>query len=211
MYHESVHQHGFGKLGAMREIALAKEDGYKWWYAGFYIHSCVKMRYKADYAPQYMLDPDSYNWDLLDDGLKKKLDEKPFVSLSRELARGGEVLSQDRMADETQPEAMDTTEENGANQMEVDEDSDEDPPIPKPNAPLWDREMPGILTKNQLLEEIDLSDIKIRIRGEVYEAQMLVNWESSSIDDPRSVKGIIAELVSAVGVEVGKEMVMSFE
>jgi arginine-tRNA-protein transferase len=38
MYHEDVHNHGFGKLGAIREIALAREEGYKWWYAGFYIH-----------------------------------------------------------------------------------------------------------------------------------------------------------------------------
>jgi arginine-tRNA-protein transferase len=92
MYHESVHQHGFGKLGALREIALAKEDGYKWWYAGFYIHSCVKMRYKGDYSPQYMLDPDSYQWDPLDAELKKKLDERKFVSLSRE--RKGEASTQ---------------------------------------------------------------------------------------------------------------------
>jgi arginine-tRNA-protein transferase len=41
MYHEDVHEHAFGKLGAIREIALAKEDGYKWWYAGFYIHRYV--------------------------------------------------------------------------------------------------------------------------------------------------------------------------
>jgi arginine-tRNA-protein transferase len=38
MYHEEVHRHGFGKLAAIREIALAKEEGYRWWYAGFYIH-----------------------------------------------------------------------------------------------------------------------------------------------------------------------------
>lgn len=87
MYHESVHQHNFGKIGALREIALAKEEGYQWWYAGFYIHSCVKMRYKGDYTPQYLLDPDSYDWDLLDSELKKKLDEKKFVSLSQERKR----------------------------------------------------------------------------------------------------------------------------
>jgi arginine-tRNA-protein transferase len=86
MYHESVHQHGFGKLGALREIALAKEEGYQWWYAGFYIHSCAKMRYKGDYTPQYMLDPSSYNWDLLDDEMKKRLDNRKFVSLSLEQA-----------------------------------------------------------------------------------------------------------------------------
>jgi arginyl-tRNA---protein transferase len=86
MYHESVHQHGFGKLGALREIALAKEEGYKWWYAGFYIHSCVKMRYKGDYTPQHMLDPVSYNWDPLDDEIKKRLDSRKFVSLALEQA-----------------------------------------------------------------------------------------------------------------------------
>lgn len=92
MYHESVHQHGFGKLGALREIALAQEEGYKWWYAGFYIHSCIKMRYKGDYSPQYMLDPDTYQWDLLDANLKKKLDKRKFVSLSRE--RSGQIPNQ---------------------------------------------------------------------------------------------------------------------
>jgi arginine-tRNA-protein transferase len=86
MYHESVHQYGFGKLGALREIALAKEEGYRWWYAGFYIHSCIKMRYKGDYTPQYMLDPDSYDWDPLDDEMKKNLDSRKFISLSRERA-----------------------------------------------------------------------------------------------------------------------------
>ena len=90
LYHESVYQHNFGKLGALREIALAEEEGYRWWYAGFYIHSCAKMRYKGDYAPQYMLDPESYEWDLLDDGLKKMLDEKKLVILSRERNKGVE-------------------------------------------------------------------------------------------------------------------------
>jgi arginine-tRNA-protein transferase len=211
MYHESVHQHGFGKLGAMREIALAKEGGYKWWYAGFYIHNCVKMRYKADYTPQYMLDPDTYDWDLLDDGLKKKLDEKTFVGLSRERAKEEGVSPQNGTAEELQPEAMYTTEENGVTEREEDEDCDEDPPVPNPNAPLWDREMPGVLTKNQLLAEIDLDEIKIQIGGEIFEARMLVGWDSSSMDHSQSTKGIIAELVSAVGVEVGKEMILSFE
>jgi arginine-tRNA-protein transferase len=84
MYHESVHQYGFGKIGALREIALAKEEGYKWWYAGFYIHNCIKMRYKGDYSPQYILDPVSYNWDSLDEEMKKRLDRRKFVSLTLE-------------------------------------------------------------------------------------------------------------------------------
>ena len=49
-----------GKLSALREAALAREGGYEWYYMGFYIHECVKMRYKAEYGPQMVLDPVSY-------------------------------------------------------------------------------------------------------------------------------------------------------
>lgn len=30
--------------------------------AGFYIHSCQKMRYKGEYAPSYLADPEEYTW-----------------------------------------------------------------------------------------------------------------------------------------------------
>jgi len=45
----------FGKFTAMREIALALEGGYDFYYMGFYIHSCTKMRYKRDYSPTLVL------------------------------------------------------------------------------------------------------------------------------------------------------------
>ena len=68
----------------MREAALAAEEGYRWYMMGFYIHSCKKMKYKVDYYPQYILDPESYTWDLLDDDIKRRLDVRKYVSLSRE-------------------------------------------------------------------------------------------------------------------------------
>ena len=206
IYHESVHQYGFGKLGALREIALAKEGGYRWWYAGFYIHSCVKMRYKGDYSPQYMLDPDSYDWDLLDAGLKKKLDDRKFVSLSRE--RSKEILSQGDTAELLSRDGA-MVEVNNT-EMDEDEDSDHEPPVPNPNVPLWERSMPGILTKDQLLADFDLGQTKLQIDGQVYEAWLLVSWDTSDMDNPHSTKGVIAELVAAVGIDIGKEMVLSF-
>ena len=57
----------------MREISLAVEGGYHYYYMGtikvifeklevqltagpgYYIHSCVKMRYKSDFRPTYVL------------------------------------------------------------------------------------------------------------------------------------------------------------
>lgn len=79
-----------GQLSVLREAALAREMheagilGMKYLYMGqfeppsytrerlteiligFYIHSCPKMRYKGDYSPSYLLDPEDYTWAPLD-------------------------------------------------------------------------------------------------------------------------------------------------
>ncbi|KAJ3573884.1 hypothetical protein NP233_g2158 [Leucocoprinus birnbaumii] len=81
IYDKAWEQFCFGKISALREISLAKEineagvPDMKYLYmgespvvpplpetelfAGFYIHSCQKMRYKGEYAPSYLLDPAS--------------------------------------------------------------------------------------------------------------------------------------------------------
>ncbi|KAF9452509.1 hypothetical protein P691DRAFT_721999 [Macrolepiota fuliginosa MF-IS2] len=57
-----------GKLSAMREISLAREiheagiSDMQYLYMGFYIKSCQKMRYKGEYTPSYLLDPEAYDW-----------------------------------------------------------------------------------------------------------------------------------------------------
>ncbi|CDO68698.1 hypothetical protein BN946_scf184652.g25 [Trametes cinnabarina] len=56
------------QLSALREASLAREiheagvPGMQYLYMGFYIHSCPKMRYKGDYAPSYLADPEEYTW-----------------------------------------------------------------------------------------------------------------------------------------------------
>lgn len=194
MYHESVNEFSFGKIGALREITLAQEQGYKWWYAGFYIHNCVKMRYKGDYSPQYMLDSESYDWNLLDNELKNKLSEKKYVSLSREKTIG-----------EVSADEMETEKKNDDGS-----DSDDDPPVLNPDTPLFSRNMPGILTKEQLLTEVDLDHVKLRIRGQEAQTRDLVSWDDGDVEDLASIKGIIGELVSAVGARVAEHMVVSF-
>ncbi|CUA70133.1 arginine-tRNA-protein transferase [Rhizoctonia solani] len=57
-----------GKISAIREATLAKEihdagvESMTSLYMGFYIYSCPKMRYKGEYDPSYLLDPESYTW-----------------------------------------------------------------------------------------------------------------------------------------------------
>lgn len=105
---------------------------------GYYIHSCQKMRYKAFFRPQYILgeyrqtsrsiraslmpdlDPESNSWDPLDGELSQKLDQRPYVSLSR-----------DRSS---------TTAE----------DSKIDPDVNEEELSLFNIHMPGVLTLDEV-------------------------------------------------------------
>ncbi|XP_073541469.1 arginyl-tRNA--protein transferase 1 isoform X4 [Phyllobates terribilis] len=56
-----------GVYSALREIAFTRELQEKasdlcYYYMGFYIHTCPKMRYKGQYKPSQLLCPESYSW-----------------------------------------------------------------------------------------------------------------------------------------------------
>ncbi|XP_053548617.1 arginyl-tRNA--protein transferase 1 isoform X1 [Bombina bombina] len=56
-----------GVYSALQEIAFTRElqtkaSNLSYYYMGFYIHSCPKMRYKGQYKPSYLLCPESYTW-----------------------------------------------------------------------------------------------------------------------------------------------------
>lgn len=56
-----------GVYSALREIELTRKlylgsHDFRYYYMGFYIHSCPKMRYKGHYAPSYLACPESYRF-----------------------------------------------------------------------------------------------------------------------------------------------------
>jgi arginine-tRNA-protein transferase len=204
MYHEDVHTHGFGKLGALREIALAKEDGYQYWYAGFYIHSCVKMRYKGDYSPQYILDPETYSWVIFDDKLRKKLDTRKYVT-ENQLEESLDTITSKEI-----PKIPEDKDNQPMANPDCDAGSDEESPVPNPSLPIFKRSMPGLLSTEDILTKVDIDHIKIRIGDTDHETGELIRWEDDSITNMDSIKGIIAELVSAVGAELAGKMVVYF-
>ncbi|KAG8531023.1 uncharacterized protein KY384_004380 [Bacidia gigantensis] len=61
-YHNNFASWDFGKLSALREIDLAREAGYSYYY----------------------MDPISYDWDLLDADLRERLNARAFVSMALE-------------------------------------------------------------------------------------------------------------------------------
>lgn len=68
IYDKAWERFSFGKLSALRETSLVCEmheagaPGMDFLYLGFYIHSCQKMKYKGEYSPSYLADPETYTW-----------------------------------------------------------------------------------------------------------------------------------------------------
>jgi arginyl-tRNA---protein transferase len=197
IYHESVSQHAFGKLGALREISMASEEGYGWWCAGLYIHTSAKMRYKGDYSPSYLLDPMDNTWHLMDESLRSRLDAaKYYIDLSGDRIMEEEPHNHD--AELTVSQSMD------------DEAYDSDDEGETGSAPGAVFAMLGTLTKDQLLSQVDLDQTALKVRGVDAKAHHLVSWDKGSIDDPHSIKGIMAELVAAIGADLAEEMCVTF-
>lgn len=56
----------------------------KYYYMGFYIHSCPKMRYKANLAPSFLLCPETYEWFPMEKCISK-LDAAPYSRLNEDM------------------------------------------------------------------------------------------------------------------------------
>ncbi|KAJ8248194.1 hypothetical protein GJAV_G00239380 [Gymnothorax javanicus] len=66
-YHPDFSALSLGTYSALREIAFTRElhqqsPKLRYYYLGFYIHSCPKMRYKGQYRPADLLCPETYVW-----------------------------------------------------------------------------------------------------------------------------------------------------
>jgi arginine-tRNA-protein transferase len=76
--------------------------------------------------------------------------------------------------------------------------------------PLFDRDMPGIMTRSDLEESVDLDHVQLKVHDEMHETGELIVWERSSIDEPHSIKCIIADLVVALGSDLSTRMCVVF-
>ncbi|KAF2749192.1 arginine-tRNA-protein transferase 1 [Sporormia fimetaria CBS 119925] len=201
MYHPDFEKWSFGKLSALREAALALEHGYGYYYMGFYIHSCPKMRYKATYMPQQILDPESNEWNPFDDKMTRLLDTKPFVSLSREGRREFNESIGSSKEDSREPTA---------------DDELEDYPLRAPRdaaaavsdgMSLFDLKIPGIMTAEEVVQGGALDNLMLHITqfGDVPFKRLTASLEGD-VKDPRSLKGELAAFVACVGPEVARSV-----
>lgn len=66
-YDPAYNQLSLGTFSSLREIYLTRQlnkiaNDLKYYYMGFYIHTCPKMRYKARMQPSKLLCPETYVW-----------------------------------------------------------------------------------------------------------------------------------------------------
>lgn len=88
-YDEDYRELVLGKYTALKEIEFCQSHGFPFYYMGFYIHSCVKMRYKGEYKPSELLCPKTYQWFPLSDCtlLLDQCKFTPFASPYKEQRR----------------------------------------------------------------------------------------------------------------------------
>ena len=80
-------QLALGKVSALSEIEWVQKAQHsypdlQYYYMGYYIQSCPKMRYKGDYEPSELLCPESYQWVSLTDDVRKQLENNAYRHLS---------------------------------------------------------------------------------------------------------------------------------
>ncbi|XP_011635910.1 arginyl-tRNA--protein transferase 1 [Pogonomyrmex barbatus] len=80
-YDPAYSQLSLGTFSSLREIYLTRQlnkvaSNLRYYYMGFYIHSCPKMRYKAKMRPSKLLCPETYVWCDIEPSLAKLNNDK---------------------------------------------------------------------------------------------------------------------------------------
>uniref|UniRef100_A0A671L9W9 Arginyl-tRNA--protein transferase 1 n=1 Tax=Sinocyclocheilus anshuiensis TaxID=1608454 RepID=A0A671L9W9_9TELE len=95
-YHPEFSSLSLGTYSALREIAFTRQlqqqsPKLAYYYLGFYVHSCPKMRYKGQYRPSDLLCPETYTWVSIERCIPR-LEISAYSRLS-ENAQGGDACA----------------------------------------------------------------------------------------------------------------------
>lgn len=179
IYHEDVNNWNFGKLSALREISLALEGDYQYYYMGYYIHSCIKMRYKATFRPTYILDPQLNVWDPLNSDMMQRLSARKWVSMAVERALELSLNSPTTFLQSDRATASKFGEElnMGPNKFKLalayvnvqDQNQDAEG---KEAMDVFHAGTPGALSLEELEEQIDLGQWKLKLGQRIVKLQV---------------------------------------
>ncbi|XP_051122811.1 arginyl-tRNA--protein transferase 2-like [Andrographis paniculata] len=194
-----------GKYSALEEIQWVRESQLRcptlqYYYLGYYIHSCSKMRYKASYQPSELLCPLRFEW-VPYDIAKPLLDGQKYVVLSdwRSLQTGESLQSSYDVASDKEKhqssfpdEASNDVLVNDDEMTEIDSDcSDSESDCEASGAP----------------EDVDTSNVLLGIRGNRLRYQ-----DVKHAFDPRKRESFEVQLqryANVVGLDLSNRMVYS--
>lgn len=231
IYHPDFTPYSLGKLSALREAALAVEGGYEWLYMGYYIHACEKMRYKADYRMQQVLDLDTFGWDPLDEEMRALMGRRRWVGMSREREIGKRLAvtfdGEERQGNGSAGLQTSVSGSSTEAAEEIEAEALYNVSYPTPAEAMNSQlsaatlKVPGVTSLTALLETLDLDRMKVTFDravpgadegggdGEdVYEFQQLRTWHQGKVEDTGTLKGIVAELAACVGPEIAVQVVV---
>ncbi|KAL8672758.1 MAG: hypothetical protein Q9168_002784 [Polycauliona sp. 1 TL-2023] len=185
IYHQDVKEWYFGKLSALREISLAIEGGYKYYY----------------------MDPETYSWDRLDTDVLSRLSARKYVSMSveRRLRLPPHQISsiedlglnQDELTQfhkYQQEEGLSGSRHGGGEHTNA-----------------FAAKMPGIMSLAEVQSGISLGRWMVKIRDNMLvHLDGLQGWEKWDISDETSPKAYVAELAAALGPGLVNQLVLSF-
>jgi len=196
MYASKFEQWGMGKISALREAMLAREMGeagleeLRWLYMGYYIHTCQKMRYKGDYTPSYLLDPEAYTWYPLA-ACTPLLDKHRYVSFSRPPEpAGGEP--QGRQGEVQAPIAQEVD--------EMDEEGIYDP-LPRATAGCED---PLAVEEDTRMRQVQMV---VRQQGNTV---ALGSVTRSKVWKVPTIRRMLCDAVATLGWQISQEVVFTF-
>lgn len=158
-----------GKYSALQEIGWVKDNqaycpSLQYYYLGYYIHSCNKMRYKAAYCPSELLCPFRYQWVSFDIA-RPLLDRKRYVVLSdASILQNGESSPLQVAEDQdTMLSQVDDSGQEDANDVPMHEDEDEE--MVESELESSDDEPDIESTSNGEPENGDFSKVLLGIKG----------------------------------------------
>ncbi|EYU22340.1 hypothetical protein ABFS82_06G137200 [Erythranthe guttata] len=189
-----------GKFSALQEIKWVNESqlrcpSLQYYYLGYYIHSCSKMRYKAAYRPSELLCPFRYQWVPYDIS-KPFLDRKKYVILSDyATSQKGESLLLNVLDNHMEDQENEATNDVLVNEDEIAEfDSD----FSDDESDESDSETNGA----------DVSNVLIGVRANVHRRFKDLRHAFDQ-SQRKFVESQIQRYVRAVGTELSEKMVYS--
>ncbi|GMH04206.1 hypothetical protein Nepgr_006045 [Nepenthes gracilis] len=194
-----------GKYSALQEIGWVKENqpfcpSLQYYYLGYYIHSCSKMRYKAAYCPSELLCPLRYQW-VPFNVAKHLFDRTKYVVLSDfSSSQNGESSL---LQEPENPMDLHHTDLDHCDSNDVRVDGDEE--MVDPNSEWSDDDFfPETSDLASFETEDDVSDILIELKGYRVRFKDLLRAlgpvEKSYLEDQlsRYMKGVVLQMVKNV-------------